>query len=84
MNIMATIDKLSNAAEEAGEKIVDATRQAAETLGEKGEQLMDMEERFLKQCRACIRDYPIASISLALAAGIILSQMTHTYEYRRR
>ncbi|MGJ0485223.1 MAG: hypothetical protein ACR65R_11960 [Methylomicrobium sp.] len=80
---MATIDKLSDAAEEAGEKIAGATRQAAEALGEKGEQLMDAEERFMKQCRACIRDYPIASIGIALAVGFILSQMTHTCEHRR-
>jgi ElaB/YqjD/DUF883 family membrane-anchored ribosome-binding protein len=80
---MATTDTLSNAAEEAAKKISEATSQAAEALGEKGEQLMDMEEQFLKKCRACIRDYPIASIGIALAAGFILSRMTHTCEYRR-
>jgi ElaB/YqjD/DUF883 family membrane-anchored ribosome-binding protein len=81
---MTTIDKLSGAAEEAGEKIADASRQAAEKLGEKGEQLMELEERFLKRCRTCIRDYPFASIGIALAAGFILSQLTHTCEHRRR
>jgi ElaB/YqjD/DUF883 family membrane-anchored ribosome-binding protein len=81
---MANMDKLSSAAEEAGEKIAGATRQAAEALGEKGEQLMDMEERLMKQCRDCIRKHPIASIGVALAAGFILSRMSHTCEYRRR
>lgn len=80
---MATMDKLTNAAEEAGEKIAGATRQAAETLGEKSEQFMEAEERFLKECRSCIREHPLASVGIALAAGFILSQLTHTCPYRR-
>jgi ElaB/YqjD/DUF883 family membrane-anchored ribosome-binding protein len=38
---MATLDNLSNTAEEAAEKIVNATSQAAETLSEKSEQIAE-------------------------------------------
>lgn len=81
---METIDKLSNAADDAAEKLAKATNQAVEALEEKSEQLMDMEQQLMKKCRTYIRDYPIASIGMALAAGFILSQLTHTCEHRRR
>jgi ElaB/YqjD/DUF883 family membrane-anchored ribosome-binding protein len=81
---MANMDKLSSAAEEASEKIAGATRQAAEALGEKGEQLRELEEQFMKECRDCIRNHPITSIGIALAAGFVLSRIAHTCEHRRR
>ena len=40
---METIDKASHSAHEAVDKIANATNQAAETLGEKGEQLKNAE-----------------------------------------
>lgn len=80
---METVDKLSSAAGEAAERIAGAANQAAETIGEKSEELMAMEERFMKKCRACVRDYPIASIGIALMAGFILSQMSSIGEQRR-
>ncbi|MGJ0430491.1 DUF883 family protein [Methylobacter sp.] len=81
---METIDKLSSTAEEAAEKIASVTSQATEVLGEKGEQLKELEEQLMEDARDYIREHPITSMGIALAAGFMLSQITtHTLEHRR-
>lgn len=81
---METIDKLSSAAEEAAEKIASVTSQATDVLGEKGEQLKELEEQLMEDARDYIREHPITSMGIALAAGFMLSQITtHTLEHRR-
>jgi len=81
---METIDKLSSAAEEAAEKIANVTSQATDVLGEKGEQLKELEAQLVEDARDYIREHPITSMGIALAAGFMLSQITtHTLEHRR-
>lgn len=72
---METIDKLSNSAHEAFDKIADVTSQTAEALGEKGEQLLNAEQRLIKSCRGYVRDNPMASLGIAVAAGLLLSRL---------
>lgn len=72
---METIDKLSNSAHEAFDKIADATSETAEMLGEKGEQLLNAEQRLVKSCRGYVRDNPIVSMGIAVAAGLLLSRL---------
>ncbi len=72
---METIDKASKSAHEAFDKIANATSQAAETLGEKGEQLKNAEQQLMKNCRCYISDNPITSVSIAAAAGFLLSRL---------
>lgn len=69
---MDIADKVSNFAHEAGDKIADAT----ETLGKKGEQMMNAEERMMKNCKHCIRDRPMTSILIAAAAGFLLGRLS--------
>ena len=72
---MKTTDKLSKSAHEAYDKISDATSQAKEALGEKGEQLMKTEQRLMKNCRGFIRDNPMTSVGIAAATGFLLSRL---------
>ena len=72
---MKTIDKASRSAHEAYDKIANATSNAAEALGEKGEQLQKAEQQLMKNCRGYISDNPITSISIAVAAGFLLSRL---------
>lgn len=72
---MEITDKVSNSAHAAYDKIADATSQAAETLGEKGEQLKKTEQQLMKNCRGYIRDNPMTSVSIAVAAGFLLSRL---------
>jgi len=72
---METIDKAANSAKEAVDKVASATNEAAETLGKKGEQLKNAEEQWLEDCRIYVRDNPITSVGIAVAAGFLLSRV---------
>ena len=72
---MDTIDKASEYAHKAADKITDATAQAAEALGEKGEQLKNAEQKMMKHCCSYARDYPVTSLAIAVAAGFVLSRL---------
>ena len=72
---METIDKASKSAHEAVDKVASVTSQAAEALGEKGEQLKKTEQQLMKSCRGYISDNPITSVSIAVAAGFLLSRL---------
>jgi ElaB/YqjD/DUF883 family membrane-anchored ribosome-binding protein len=72
---MQTFDNAVNSAHEAVDKISAATNQAAEALGEKGHQLKNAEKRMMESCSGYIRDNPISSIGIAVAAGFLLSRL---------
>ena len=72
---METINKASKSAHEAVDKIANVGNQAAETLGEKGEQLKNAEQQLVENCRGYVRDNPITSLGIAAAAGFLLSRV---------
>ena len=72
---METIDNAANSANEAVDKVASATNQAAEALGKKGEQLKSAEQQLIEDCRVYVRDNPITSVGIAVAAGFLLSRM---------
>lgn len=72
---MESIEKASHSAHEVVDKIASATNQAAETLGEKGEQLKNAEQQMMNQCRRYVHDNPITSLGIAVAAGFLLSRL---------
>jgi ElaB/YqjD/DUF883 family membrane-anchored ribosome-binding protein len=72
---MEIIDKAANSANEAVDKIASATNQAVEALGKKGEQLKNTEQQLLEDCRVYVRDNPITSVGIAVAAGFLLSRV---------
>jgi ElaB/YqjD/DUF883 family membrane-anchored ribosome-binding protein len=72
---METIDKASNFAHEAIDKLAKATSQAADNLDEKGMHLKYAEQRLLKNCQVYIRDNPVSSIGIAVATGFLVSRL---------
>lgn len=72
---METMDKASDSAHEAYDKIASAASQAAEALGEKGTQLKNAEKQLMENCRGYIRDNPFSSLGIAVAAGFLLSRL---------
>lgn len=72
---MDTIDTVAGSAHEAIDKIAGATTQAAEALGDKGQQLKNAEERLMEDCRAYVRENPVTSLAIALGAGFLLSRL---------
>ena len=72
---MTTTDKASNLAHETVDKITNATHQAADAITEKGEQLKNAEKELVENCRGYVRDNPITSLGIAVAAGFLLSRL---------
>ena len=72
---MAITDKVSQSAHEAYDKIADASSHAAEALCDKGEQLKKAEQKLMKNCCGYISENPITSVSIAVAAGFLLSRL---------
>jgi ElaB/YqjD/DUF883 family membrane-anchored ribosome-binding protein len=73
--LMDTIDKASNYAHETFDKIADVISRAAETFGEKGDDLIYAEQKLMKQCRRYVRDNPVTSLGIAATAGFLLSSL---------
>jgi len=72
---METLDRVSNSAHEAYDKVAQATSQAVDTLGDKGQQLKSTEERLVKDCRGYISKNPIASVGIAAAVGFLFGRL---------
>jgi ElaB/YqjD/DUF883 family membrane-anchored ribosome-binding protein len=69
------VDRLASGAHEAVDKMADAVAQAAETLDVKGEQLKDLQVRWLENSRAYIRYHPVKSLAIAMVGGFLLSRL---------
>ena len=72
---METIDKASNFAHEAVDKLARVTSQAADVLDEKGMYLKYAEQHMLKNCQTYIRDNPATALGIAVATGFLLSRL---------
>jgi ElaB/YqjD/DUF883 family membrane-anchored ribosome-binding protein len=70
-----TVERVKAGTHEAVEKAADISRQAAETLSEKGEQMKHLEEQFLENCRTYVHDKPVVSLGIAVALGFLLSRL---------
>ena len=70
-----TVDQLRAGVHSAVDKAANATTQAAEALGQKSEQLKNMEQQFLENCRGYINKNPAASLGIAVGAGFLLSRL---------
>ncbi len=69
------VDKLASGAHQAVDKMADAATQAAEKLADKRAQLMDAQSELTETCRNYVRENPLASIGIAVAAGFVLSKL---------
>lgn len=77
-NIKQTINKVSQSAHEAVDKVAGMSYQAAEVLGEKGEQLKNAEMEMVEDYRNYVREHPMKSVGIAVAAGFLLSRMMNS------
>lgn len=67
------VDRVAAGAHRMVDKVAGAAGQAAQTLGVKGDQLKDFQARALDQTRQYVRENPVTSLGIALAAGYLLS-----------
>jgi ElaB/YqjD/DUF883 family membrane-anchored ribosome-binding protein len=72
---MNSIDKATDYAQEAAERVSKSTSQAAKALGEKGEQLLSAEQKMVKNCCKYVASYPLTSLLVAVASGYLLKSL---------
>lgn len=73
------VSRLKSATHEAMDMVAQATSEAAEALSEKGEQLQDLEQHVVKNCRGYIHDNPITSLGIAVGTGFLLSRLLRSH-----
>jgi ElaB/YqjD/DUF883 family membrane-anchored ribosome-binding protein len=69
------VNRLKTGAHEAMDKVAHATAQAGEALSEKGEQLHNIEQNLVKNCRGYVHDNPIVSLGIAVGVGFLISRL---------
>jgi ElaB/YqjD/DUF883 family membrane-anchored ribosome-binding protein len=73
------LDRMASGAHQAVEKIATAASDAAASLGVKADELNDVQTRITEECRGYVRDNPLASLGIALAAGFVLSRLLSSH-----
>jgi len=73
--IMDTAQKASEYAQETAGKVASASAQTAKVLGEKGEELLDVQRKMVKRGRSYVSDHPVASLGIAAAIGYALNYL---------
>jgi len=74
-DVNETVEQIRTGAHSAVDRAANATVQAAEVLGQKGEQLRNAEQEYMEQCRSYIHERPFTAVGLALGAGFLLSRL---------
>ena len=69
------VDRFASGAHQAVDTIANVAGQAAESLGISSEQLKQAQARAFEFSRAYVRDHPLASVGIAIAAGFVLSRL---------
>lgn len=66
------VDHIAAGAHHAVDKIAGAANHAAESVDEKYTQWKDAQSRITKNCLTHIRDNPMATVGIALGAGLLV------------
>lgn len=73
---VAGIESLAGSAHEAVDRVADSMVAAARQLGGQGRELLASQHRWTEASRDTVRRHPIASVAIALAAGVLLSRLS--------
>jgi ElaB/YqjD/DUF883 family membrane-anchored ribosome-binding protein len=69
------VDRMATSAHEAVDKVAGVAAHAAEALGVKGDQIKTAEEKLVESAREYMRQHPVATLGVAVAAGFVLSRL---------
>lgn len=68
-----TVDKITLGAHQVVDQLASSATHAAEALEVKGDQLREAQSQLTERCRIQIREHPVATLGLAVAAGFLLN-----------
>lgn len=69
------VDRIASSAHEVVDRVAGVATQAADTLGIKGDQIKSAQEKLVESAREYMREHPVATLSVAVAAGFVLSRL---------
>lgn len=67
------VNRMASGAHQAVDKATQFASGAADSIVAKVDQLQDAQTRITEECRGYVRENPLASVGIALAAGYLLS-----------
>ena len=73
--VRPVVDRVASGAHQAVDKFASAAGQAKEVLSARGEQLKNAQAQAMEQTRLYVRENPMVSLGIAVAAGFILSKL---------
>lgn len=71
-----TIDEVAEKAGETIERLQASASSMGEQLSDKAQALSDLEYQMVEKVRDCVRDHPLASVLMAVAAGVLIARLT--------
>ncbi len=69
------VDRIAAKAGPTVERVKSGVGSMSESMHQRGEQLSAMQEEWLESCRSTVREHPIATVAVAVAAGMVLAKM---------
>jgi ElaB/YqjD/DUF883 family membrane-anchored ribosome-binding protein len=69
------VERVASSAHQAVDKLAGSANRAAQTLGVKTVQVKDAQERMAEELRVYVRNNPMTSVGIAVAAGFLLSRL---------
>ena len=69
------VDRVASGAHQAVDKIASAATQTADTLRARSRRLWSAKTQAMEQCRGYVRENPMTSLGVAVAAGFLLSRL---------
>jgi ElaB/YqjD/DUF883 family membrane-anchored ribosome-binding protein len=69
------VDRVASGAQQAVDKIASAASQTAGTLRARSRRLWSTKTQTMEQCRGYVRENPMTSLGVAVAAGFLLSRL---------
>ncbi len=72
-NLSGAGEQFRTGAREATDKVLSSATKAAEAVGEQARKLKDGQIHLGESCRAHLREKPLSSLGIAVAAGFVLA-----------
>jgi len=69
------MDRAAQAVHDTVDKVAQAAGPAADWINQNAEQLMQRQDELLESCRSYVRDRPLATIGIAVAAGYLIGRL---------
>lgn len=71
-----TVENVSDGLHRAVDTVAKAANTTADALGEKGEALLESQQKMLHECSGFVRANPLTAVLIAAGAGYVFSKLT--------